>query len=394
MAEVFRSGIESVHPSQWLSAHALALSRGQTLRHVVVPQAVRRVVPPLLNDFVSLQKDTALVASVSIFDALFTARDYANYNFNYTPYVVVACFFVAMTVPLARLCDWLAGRVARRERAGGVMSTPVVEVRGLRKAYGDRVVLDDVSLTVEAGDVVCLIGSSGSGKSTLLRCLDLLEDIDDGVIEFEGREISDPLVDPREVRQSIGMVFQAYNLFPHLSVLANCTLAPRKVHGTSKAEAEATARELLDRFGLGEHVDKHPDRLSGGQQQRAALVRALCTSPRLLLLDEITAALDPELVGDVLDIVRDLAARRHDDGAGDPRDDVRPRDRHPVCFLDGGRIIESGPPEQVLVAPEQARTREFLRRVLLSPARPCCAEQARTREFLAPGAAGIGGVRA
>jgi polar amino acid transport system ATP-binding protein len=239
-----------------------------------------------------------------------------------------------------------------------------MEVRALRKAYGDRVVLDDVALTVDAGDVVCLIGSSGSGKSTLLRCLALLEEIDDGVIELEGREISDPLVDPREVRKSIGMVFQAYNLFPHLSVLANCTLAPRKVHGRSKAEAEATARDLLVRFGLGDHVDQHPDRLSGGQQQRAALVRALCTGPRLLLLDEITAALDPELVGEVLDIVRELALggttmvlATHEMRFAR---DVATR----VCFLDGGRIIESGPPEQVLVAPEQARTREFLRRVL------------------------------
>jgi polar amino acid transport system ATP-binding protein len=245
-----------------------------------------------------------------------------------------------------------------------VSTVPVVEVRGLRKTYGDRVVLDDVSLTVQTGDVVCLIGSSGSGKSTLLRCLDLLEDIDDGVIEFEGREISDPLVDPREVRQSIGMVFQAYNLFPHLSVLANCTLAPRKVHGRSKGEAEATARELLGRFGLGEHVDQHPDRLSGGQQQRAALVRALCTRPRLMLLDEITAALDPELVGEVLDIVRDLA-----EGGTTmvlaTHEMVFARDiATQVCFLDGGRILESGPPEQVLVAPEQPRTREFLRRVL------------------------------
>jgi polar amino acid transport system ATP-binding protein len=244
------------------------------------------------------------------------------------------------------------------------VNSPVVEVRNVRKTYGDRVVLDDVSLTVDTGDVVCLIGSSGSGKSTLLRCLDLLEDVDDGVIEFEGSEISDPLIDPREVRKSIGMVFQAYNLFPHLSVLANCTLAPRKVHGRSKAEAEATARELLDRFGLGEHVDKHPDRLSGGQQQRAALVRALCTSPRLLLLDEITAALDPELVGDVLAIVRNLAEggttmvlATHEMAFAR---DIATQ----VCFLDGGRILESGPPEQVLVAPEQQRTREFLRRVL------------------------------
>jgi polar amino acid transport system ATP-binding protein len=240
----------------------------------------------------------------------------------------------------------------------------VLEARGLRKTYGARVVLDDVSLSVHAGDVVCLIGSSGSGKSTLLRCLDLIEEIDDGVIELDGREVSDPMVDPREVRREIGMVFQPYNLFPHLSVLANCTLAPRKVHGATKAEAEARARELLVRFGLGEHVDQHPDRLSGGQQQRAALVRALCTSPRLVLLDEITAALDPELVGEVLDIVRDLARggttmviATHEMTFAR---DIATR----VCFLDGGRIIESGPPEQVLVAPEQARTREFLRRVL------------------------------
>lgn len=253
---------------------------------------------------------------------------------------------------------------------GALAPPPVLELRHVRKTYpahgeaGRRVVLDDVSLTVNPGDVVCLIGSSGSGKSTLLRCLDLLEDIDDGVIVFEGREISDPRVDPRDVRRHIGMVFQAYNLFPHLSVLDNCTLAPRKVHGLSRREARERARELLDRFGLGEHVDKHPDRLSGGQQQRAALVRALCTEPTLLLLDEITAALDPELVGDVLDIVRDLAdagttmvLATHEMGF------AREVASH-VCFLDGGRIVEEGPPWRLLNAPQQARTREFLRRVL------------------------------
>ncbi|UMG94330.1 amino acid ABC transporter ATP-binding protein [Nocardioides sp. TF02-7] len=239
-----------------------------------------------------------------------------------------------------------------------------MEGRGLRKTYGDRVVLDDVSLTVHAGDVVCLIGSSGSGKSTLLRCLDLLEDVDDGVIEMEGREITDPRVDPRDVRRDIGMVFQAYNLFPHLSVLANCTLAPRKVHGMSARDAERRATDLLHRFGLGDHVHKHPDRLSGGQQQRVALVRALCTEPKLLLLDEITAALDPELVGEVLDIVRGLAGTgttmviaTHEMGFAR---EVASR----VCFLDGGRIVEHGPPAQVLVEPREERTREFLRRVL------------------------------
>jgi polar amino acid transport system ATP-binding protein len=242
--------------------------------------------------------------------------------------------------------------------------SPVLEVAGLRKSYGGHVVLHDVDLTVHPHDVVCLIGASGSGKSTLLRCLNLLEDIDDGVIRFDGGEISDPRVDVRGVRSRIGMVFQAYNLFPHLSVLDNCTLAPRRVHGLSRAAAERRARALLDRFGLADHAGQHPDRLSGGQQQRAALVRALCTEPALLLLDEITAALDPELVGDVLRIVRDLA------GAGTTmvlatHEMAFAREvATTVCFLHEGRILEQGPPEQIFTDPREERTRQFLRRVL------------------------------
>jgi polar amino acid transport system ATP-binding protein len=242
--------------------------------------------------------------------------------------------------------------------------TPVLEVAGLRKSYGDHVVLRDVDLTVNAHDVVCLIGASGSGKSTLLRCLNLLEDIDDGVIRFDGREISDPLVDVRAVRGRMGMVFQAYNLFPHLSVLDNCTLAPRRVHGLTRAAAEERARNLLDQFGLAPHAGQHPDRLSGGQQQRAALVRALCTEPTLLLLDEITAALDPELVGDVLRIVRDLA------GAGTTmvlatHEMAFAREvATTVCFLHEGRILEQGPPDRIFTDPREERTRGFLRRVL------------------------------
>jgi polar amino acid transport system ATP-binding protein len=240
----------------------------------------------------------------------------------------------------------------------------LLEVSGLRKAYGDRVVLDDVSLSVAPHDVVCLIGSSGSGKSTLLRCLNLLEDLDDGMIVFEGREVSDPRVDQREVRSRMGMVFQAYNLFPHLSVLDNCTLAPRRVHGVGRAEAETRARELLARFGLADQVDKHPDRLSGGQQQRAALVRALCTSPTLLLLDEITAALDPELVGDVLAAVRDLAASGTTMVLATHEMAFARDVATTVCFLDGGRILEQGPPAEIFSAPREERTRRFLRRVL------------------------------
>ncbi|HET6154482.1 MAG TPA: amino acid ABC transporter ATP-binding protein [Marmoricola sp.] len=240
----------------------------------------------------------------------------------------------------------------------------LLQVQNLRKSYGENVVLHDIDLTVAKHDVICLIGSSGSGKSTLLRCLNLLEGIDDGVIAFDGREISDPLIDPRDVRRRIGMVFQAYNLFPHLSVLANCTLAPVRVAGVAKAEAEQRALALLERCGLADKATAYPDQLSGGQQQRVALVRALCTDPSLLLLDEITAALDPELVGEVLEIVRAEAVggmtmilATHEMAFAR---DVATQ----VCFLHEGRILEQGPPEQIFTAPREARTREFLQRVL------------------------------
>jgi len=241
---------------------------------------------------------------------------------------------------------------------------PLLRVHGLRKAYGDRVVLDSLDLTVEPHDVVCLIGASGSGKSTLLRCIDLLEPTDDGTIWFQGRDVSDPRVDALAVRRRIGVVFQAYNLFPHLTVLDNVTLAPRKVHGLPARQARDEALALLSQFGLADKADVHPDRLSGGQQQRAAVVRALATRPALLLLDEVTAALDPELVGEVLDILRTLAAEgttmvlaTHEMGFAR---DVASK----VCFLDGGRVLEEGPPEDVLTAPREVRTRQFLRRVI------------------------------
>ncbi len=244
------------------------------------------------------------------------------------------------------------------------MTGALLEVASLRKSYADRVVLRDIDLSVAPGDVICLIGSSGSGKSTLLRCLNLLEDIDDGVIRFEGVEISDPRTDRRVVRSRIGMVFQAYNLFPHLSVLDNITLAPRKVHGIGRREAEARARELLEKFGLSEKASAHPDRLSGGQQQRVALVRALATNPALVLLDEITAALDPELVGDVLAIVRDLAADGTTMLLATHEMSFAKEVATQVCFLDGGRILEQGPPAEIFTAPREERTRQFLQRVL------------------------------
>jgi polar amino acid transport system ATP-binding protein len=244
-----------------------------------------------------------------------------------------------------------------------VTDQPVLSIRGLRKNYGDRAVLTGIDLDVAEHQVVALIGPSGSGKSTLLRCVDLLEDIDDGQILLDGRDISDPRIDADAARRAIGMVFQAYNLFPHMTALANVAMAPRVVHGLDRRTAEQRGRDLLERVGLGELADAYPDRLSGGQQQRVAIARALAYQPRLLLLDEITSALDPELVGEVLELVGELAAAgativmaTHEMAfARDVADTV--------CFLDGGVVVESGPAAQVLNTPTQDRTRVFLQRV-------------------------------
>ncbi|MEW2576904.1 amino acid ABC transporter ATP-binding protein [Streptomyces syringium] len=240
----------------------------------------------------------------------------------------------------------------------------VLRLESVRKTFGRSVVLRDVDLEVAQHTVTALIGASGSGKSTLLRCANLLEEIDDGAIFLDGEDITDPRVDPDAVRRRIGVVFQAYNLFPHMTVLENVTLAPRRVHGVPRAEAEERAHELLGRLGLDGKAGEYPDRLSGGQQQRVAIVRALAGRPRLLLLDEITAALDPELVGEVLSVVRDLKEEgmtmvlaTHEMGfARDVADQV--------CFLDGGVVLERGTPAEVFGEPRQERTRRFLRRLV------------------------------
>jgi len=241
---------------------------------------------------------------------------------------------------------------------------PVLRVRNLVKSYGDAPVLRGVDLDVDEHQVVTLIGASGSGKSTLLRCVDLLEQVDDGQVWLDGQDVTDPRVDADAVRRRIGVVFQAYNLFPHLSVLDNITLAPRRVHGVDRAEAEERAMALLDRIGLAGRARAYPDQLSGGQAQRTAIVRALAVQPRLLLLDEVTSALDPELVGEVLALVREVAEggmtilmATHEMGFARSAADV-------VCFLEGGVLLEQGPPDQVLGAPQHERTRQFLRRVV------------------------------
>ncbi len=243
-------------------------------------------------------------------------------------------------------------------------AAPALEIEGLRKSFGKNLVLDGIDLSIGEHEVTCLIGASGSGKSTLLRCVNLLEPIDAGRIVVGGDEITRRGVDVNRVRRRIGIVFQSFNLFPHMSVLANVTLAPRLALRQDRKSADDYARTLLDRFGLSDKVDAYPDHLSGGQQQRVAIVRALAMQPRLMLLDEVTSALDPELVGEVLDVIGELAAggmtmviATHEMGFAR---DIATR----VCFLDGGRILEQGPPAQIFGSPREARTQQFLQRII------------------------------
>ncbi|MBG0826934.1 amino acid ABC transporter ATP-binding protein [Planomonospora sp. ID67723] len=240
----------------------------------------------------------------------------------------------------------------------------LLTIEDVWKDYHGTSVLRGIDLAVEAHEVVCLIGASGSGKSTLLRCVNLLETVDDGAIYLDGVEITDVRANADDVRKRMGIVFQAFNLFPHMTVLDNITLAPRKVHGVGRAEAEEQARDLLARFGLSDKAAAYPDRLSGGQQQRVAIIRALATQPRLMLLDEVTSALDPALVTEVLGVIRELKEggmtmilTTHEMGFCREIADT-------VCFLDDGVLLERGTPEQIFTDPAEPRTREFLKSVL------------------------------
>ena len=242
--------------------------------------------------------------------------------------------------------------------------TALLEIDNVHKRYGTHDVLRGVSLFVDSHEVVCLIGASGSGKSTLLRCINGLETIEGGEIRFEGDVVSGPGVDYVELRRRIGLVFQSYNLFPHMSVMRNVTIAPMKIAGLSRAEAEERARTLLERVGLAEKATAYPDQLSGGQQQRVAIARSMALEPKVLLLDEITSALDPELVNEVLRLVRDLAQHGMTMVIATHEMSFAREVANTVCFLDDGQVLEMGPPAQIFENPQEKRTRAFLSRVL------------------------------
>ena len=367
VSEVYRAGIESVHPSQEAAARSLGLSRAKALRFVVLPQAVRRVMPPLLNDFIGLQKDTALVALLGPVEAFRQSQIEVAATFNYTPYLVTALLFVLLTVPMARLTDWLVARDRRRQLAAGGRTVTCRSrapgrgaaqvVRQGRGAQGHRSHaraprrrLPHRRLRVREVDAAALRQPARADRRREDR-------------PGRRRDHRAPSR-PEPVRRRIGIVFQSFNLFPHMSVLRNVTLGPTRALGVSRDQAEADARELLGRFGLAERAGEYPDRLSGGQQQRVAIVRALAMRPELMLLDEVTSALDPELVAEVLSVIRELAesgmtmliATHEMSFARDIADRV--------CFLDAGVILEQGDPEQIFTAPTEPRTQQFLQRII------------------------------
>ena len=311
------------------------------------------------------------MGTLGVIEANKAAGIFSETVFNFSSFTVAAILFLILTIPLARFTDRLIERDRRRRLALGVRGCTVtslakeaIKIEGLHKSFGSNEVLRGIDLAVSSHEVICLIGASGSGKSTLLRCINLLEPIDSGRISLFGQDITGPRIDANLVRRQIGIVFQSFNLFPHMNVLRNVTLAPTKVLKTPPAQAAEEARALLDRFGLIDKSDDYPDRLSGGQQQRVAIVRALAMRPQIMLLDEVTSALDPELVAEVLEVIAELAAggmtmliATHEMGFA--RDTA-----NRVCFLEEGRIIEDAAPAELFTNPKDDRTRRFLRRIV------------------------------
>jgi polar amino acid transport system permease protein len=393
MGETIRAGIQAVPKGQIEAARSLGMGPLRTTGTIVIPQAFRIILPPLTNEAVALLKDTSLVYVLGYtsqtIDLFSFSSDAANDSFNATPFMVAAGFYLAMSIPLTRVAARLEKRgdqrqgpglvsrlrhrsvdpaemVARVEavapptRRGVEFAGPAIDVCDLHKSFGSLEVLKGIDFEVQEREVVCVIGPSGSGKSTLLRCVNRLEEPTAGQIRIEGEDITDPEADLDAVRTRIGMVFQQFNLFPHLDVLGNLTIAQRRVLGRSREESEAVAVEVLERVGLLEKIGEYPSRLSGGQQQRVAIARALSMNPDMMLFDEATSALDPELVGDVLAVMRSLAEEgmtmmvvTHEMGFA-----RRVADR--IVFMDDGVVVEEGPPAQILDAPQHERTQQFL----------------------------------
>ncbi len=409
MAEIFRSGIESIHSGQLEAARALGMSYVAAMRLVVVPQGVRNVLPALTNQFIGVIKDTSLVYVLGVTtterEIYRIGQDASQASGNLSPIVAAGLVYLMLTVPLTYLVNHLdhhlkhgkdvadavpeavsgpgegvpevpaepiprveateLSRTSRSPRSGAAgAAEPVLSLRQVYKSFGTHEVLRGIDLDVVPGEVVCVIGPSGSGKSTLLRISNRLEELQSGTVHVFGEEITSKKSDVNRIRSRMGMVFQSFNLFPHMSVLDNVTIGLRKVRKVRSAEAERIARVSLAEVGLANKIHSRSSRLSGGQQQRVAIARALAMDPKMMFFDEVTSALDPELVKGVLDIMTRLAEAgmtmlvvTHEMGFA-----RRVADR--VIFMDNGVVVESGPPEQIFGAPQTARLKEFLSQVL------------------------------
>jgi polar amino acid transport system permease protein len=398
-AEIFRGGIVAVDRNQLLAAQALGMSPATTRRRIVLPLAVRAILPSIGNELINLIKSTSLASVISVSELTQRSQYLSSQSFIFFPvFLASGAMYLLMTSAVAVGQTLLERRTSldreRRPSADAVtdptatpvgtliaaplpkplISHPLVVCEGVTKSYGSRRVLDGIDLTVARGEVVVILGASGSGKSTLLRLINHLEPLDSGIVLIDGRtvgylESGAPEPSPARLARAraeakVGMVFQHFNLFPHLTTLDNVRLAPVRSYGEDRTHATEKARMLLGSVGLAEHADKLPHRLSGGQQQRVAIVRALATEPQLMLFDEPTSALDPELVGEVLAVMRRLA----DEGmtmivvTHEIRFARDIADR--VVFIEDGRVVEQGPPDQVLGAPTQPQTQRFLQSLI------------------------------
>jgi polar amino acid transport system ATP-binding protein len=358
LSEVYRGALEGVPKTQWEACRALNFSTFYTYRKIVLPQAFPIAIPGMGNYLVGIFKDTPLLSTIGVAELFHAATAVGGYHYRYLePYTIVGIIFLTLSIPAA---IWI--RI-------------IVKFSDVTKQYGDLVVLDKLNLEIKKNEMVSIIGPSGSGKTTVLRVLMTLEKINQGVIHLDGEPLTHmdkdgSLVEAsekylRERRSKIGMVFQQFNLFPHMTALQNCIEAPIEVLGMRKEEAEERALELLELVGLTDKKDQHPSRLSGGQQQRVAIARALAMRPKVMLLDEITSALDPEVVGEVLNVIRSLNKEHsltmimvtHQMGFAREISDR-------VCFFNEGKIFEQGPPEKLFGDPQNDRTKQFLHAVL------------------------------
>ncbi|MGH7659970.1 MAG: amino acid ABC transporter permease/ATP-binding protein [Vulcanimicrobiaceae bacterium] len=387
MAEIIRAGIEAIHSGQTLAARALGMSELQVKRFVVLPQAFRIIIPPTGNQFIGMLKTSALASVVAVRELLLNAQETAAADFQYIPtFTAAACYYLLLTTVFSHLQGRLERRLSiggRRRAAGAGLSeglapppadrvarhakpqeTAIVKIDNLTKSYQDHRVLNAMSISIRTGESLVIVGPSGSGKSTLLRCIAGLETPDEGTIQFMGQNVHEPGTKMHRVRADIGVVFQSFNLFPHMTALENIMLAPVRVRGVDKSVARNQALQLLSKVHLLEKADSYPEELSGGQQQRVAIARALAMEPAVMLFDEATSALDPEMTREVLDVMVELiedgltvVVVTHEMGFA-----RRAADR--IIFIDHGEIVEDSTTDAFFKEARHPRAQQFMREIL------------------------------